>query len=386
MFGRRPKAAREFAMSMSKRHQVTGDRSISKRYQETIIASGLVDDVGEIEDLDPKPHRFLEGDFICSRGDRAESLWIIVSGSVSVRDESRTLFVRGPNEVVGEQNLLGNGFLRMYDLVASESQVEILEIDKPNLEKHPRSKMLWKNISKIISLKLKEASVKSSSLSRRLEDDTRILKAYMNEYALSRRLKAGGGRLTDYKVERAIVWFSDVVNFSRHVLELAPTRTADIVQRFFNAQSLPITECGGHIDKFMGDGMMAFWIMSESERVGLRCSRAIKAAEQAVKAVGKIKIGMEPLCLRVGLHIGLVLSGDFGSVARHQFTLIGPEVNKAARLEQVHANEVVEGETDVGAVRISSDFRKELADPVKQKYRRYSKARAKNIGQIDLFS
>ena len=208
----------------------------------------------------------------------------------------------------------------------------------------------------------------------------------MNEYALSRRLKAGGGRLTDYKVERAIVWFSDVVNFSRHVLELAPTRTADIVQRFFNAQSLPITECGGHIDKFMGDGMMAFWIMSESERVGLRCSRAIKAAEQAVKAVGKIKIGMEPLCLRVGLHIGLVLSGDFGSVARHQFTLIGPEVNKAARLEQVHANEVVEGETDVGAVRISSDFRKELADPVKQKYRRYSKARAKNIGQIDLFS
>jgi class 3 adenylate cyclase len=373
-------------MSMSRRHQVTSGQPLSARYQEVIVASGLVDNVGEIENLDPKPKRYLEGNFICSRGDRAECLWIIVSGSVSVRDENRTLFVRRQNEVVGEQNLLGNGFLRMYDLVASESQVELLEIDKSDLEKHPHSKMLWKNISKIISLKLKEASVKSSALSHRLEDDTRILKAYMNEYALSRRLQAGGGRFTDYKMDRAIVWFSDVVDFSRHVLELAPTRTADIVQRFFNAQTLPITDCAGHIDKFVGDGMMAFWIVPENEPAGIRCSQAIKAAEESVKAVDTIRIGTKPLRLRIGLHIGLVLSGDFGSVARHQFTLIGPEVNKAARLEQVHADDVVEGETDIGAVRISSDFRDELADPMKRKYRRYSKANAKNIGHVELFS
>lgn len=373
-------------MPIPKRHHIPSGRTLSARYQEAIIASGLVDDVGEIEDLDPKPHRYLEGNYICSRGDRAECLWIIVSGSVSVRDENRTLFVRGSNQVVGEQNLLGNGFLRMYDLVASESHVELLEIDKADLENHPHAKMLWRNISKIISLKLKEASVRSSALSRRLEDDTRILKAYMNEYALSRRLQAGGGNFTDYKVERAIVWFSDVVNFSRHVLELAPARTADIVQRFFNAQSLPITECGGHIDKFMGDGMMAFWIMPDNGPAGLRCSQAIKAAEEAVNAVEKIKIGTNPLRLRIGLHIGRVLSGDFGSIARHQFTLIGPEVNKAARLEQVHADDVVEGKTDIGAIRISTDFRDELADPVKLKYRRYCEARAKNIGLIGLFS
>jgi class 3 adenylate cyclase len=274
----------------------------------------------------------------------------------------------------------------MYDLVASESEVELLKIDKSDIEKHPHSEVLWKNISKIISLKLKEATVKSSSLSHRLEDDTRILKAYMNEYAISRRLQVGSDRFTDYKLERAIVWFSDVVNFSRHVLEFAPTRTADIVQRFFNAQSLRLAEYGGHIDKFMGDGMMAFWIMSENEPAGLKCSRAIKAAEEAVKAVGKIKIGTESLRLRIGLHIGLVVSGDFGSVARHQFTLIGPEVNKAARLEQVHADDVVEGETDIGAIRISSDFRDELPDPLKQKYHHYSKVNAKNIGQVDLFS
>jgi class 3 adenylate cyclase len=127
-------------------------------------------------------------------------------------------------------------------------------------------------------------------------------------------------------------------------------------------------------------------IVPENEPAGIRCSQAIKAAEESVKAVDTIRIGTKPLRLRIGLHIGLVLSGDFGSVARHQFTLIGPEVNKAARLEQVHADDVVEGETDIGAVRISSDFRDELADPMKRKYRRYSKANAKNIGHVELFS
>jgi class 3 adenylate cyclase len=86
------------------------------------------------------------------------------------------------------------------------------------------------------------------------------------------------------------------------------------------------------------------------------------------------------------LHIGLVLSGDFGSTTRHQFTLIGPEVNKAARLEQIHAEDVAEGEPDIGAIRLSVEFREELTDAMKQRYTRRSRAKAKNIGEIELYS
>ncbi|MCP4328333.1 MAG: cyclic nucleotide-binding domain-containing protein [Alphaproteobacteria bacterium] len=355
-------------------------------YEQTLVASGLVDDVADIIILDPKPHRYSEGDYICRRGEEAECLWIIVSGSVSVRENDRTLFVRGRNEVVGEQNLLGNGFRRLYDLVASESQVELLEIDKAKVESHPQAHTLWRNIAKIISLKLKDSTIKTSSLTRQLQDDTRILKAYMNEYALSRCLQSGAGHITDYKVDRAIVWFSDVVDFSRHVLELAPSRTADIVQRFFNAQSIPITGHGGHIDKFIGDGLMAFWVLSDNKTVGVKCLEALRAAEEAVKSVSEIRIGNSPLHLRIGLHVGLVLSGDFGSVARHQFTLIGREVNKAARLEQVHPEDVIEGDRDLGAIRLSVAFKSELTDTVKRRYRRYSKAQAKNIGELEIYS
>jgi class 3 adenylate cyclase len=246
--------------------------------------------------------------------------------------------------------------------------------------------MIWRNIAKIISLKLKDASIQTSTLSRQLEDDTRILRAHMNEYALSRRLQLGGGHLTDYRVDRAIVWFSDVVGFSRYACELTPTRTADVVQRFFNAQSLPIANHGGHIDKFIGDGLMAFWVLSEGELASSKCSETLQAAEEAVAAVSKICIGKEPLHLRIGLHIGLVLSGDFGSTTRHQFTLIGPEVNKTARLEQAHPEDIVKGNSDIGSIRMSVEFHNELRVPIKKKYQNRTRVKAKNIGELELYS
>jgi len=356
------------------------------RYKDALVASGLVDNVDDIMALDPRPYRYTEGDFVCEHGDAAECLWVIVSGSISVRERDRTLFLRRRHEVVGEQSLLGHGSRRWYDLIVSESQAELLEISKVDIEQHPQADILWRNIAKIISLKLKSASIKTSTLSQQLEDDTRILHAYMNEYALSRRLQSGGSRLTDVHVDRAIVWFSDVVDFSRYVLELEPDTTADVVQRFFNKQSNPITVHGGHIDKFIGDGLMAFWVLAESEAASEKCVEALKAAEEAVRAVSEVRIGNKPLHLRIGLHIGFVLSGDFGSTARHQFTLIGPEVNKAARLEQVHREDIIDGDTDVRAIRLSNEFRSELNEMMKDRYKRYSKAKAKNIGEIELYS
>ncbi len=364
---------------------IAGHEPLTSRYEESLVASGLVDDVADILALDPRPYRYSEHDFVCRLGDSAEMLWIIVSGAVSVREGNRTLFVRKRNEVVGEQNLLGNGCRRWYDLVVSESQAELLGIEKRNIENHPQADMIWRNIAKIISLKLKDASIKTSTLSTQLEDDTRILHAYTNEYALSRRLQSGGGRLTDYRVDRSIVWFSDVVDFSRYARELTPARTADIVQRFFNAQSLPITSHGGHIDKFIGDGLMAFWVLSEGELASTKCLLALRAAEEAIAAVSAISIGKDPLHLRIGLHIGMVLSGDFGSTTRHQFTLIGREVNKAARLEQVHDDDVVEGNPDIGPIRMSTEFHNELSSPIKKKYQNWTKANAKNIGEFELY-
>lgn len=371
---------------MTKAPRISPTRPLGRDYQEAIVASGLVDDIIDISGLEPRPYRYAEGEYITRCGDAAECLWIIVTGSIAVKENDRTHFVRHRNEVVGEQTLLGNGYRRMYDLAANESNVEVLVVDKSAIENHAERETLWRNIAKIISLKLKNSSRKIVSLNRQLEDDTRILHAYTNEYALSRRLQSGGGHLTDYKVERAIVWFSDVVDFSRHTLTLSPERSADIVQRFFNAQSVPIAAHGGHIDKFIGDGLMAFWVLHKSNSPRKECTAALRAAEQALKDVMDIRIGQTQLRLRIGLHLGLVLSGDFGSTTRHQFTLIGPEVNRAARLEEVHQEDIVDGSKDLGDIRMSREFRDQLSETVQHQYQRHTLAKAKNIGKIELYT
>lgn len=361
--------------------------TLSEHHYEALVASGLVDDVVDVSALAPRPYRYAEGEFICRHGDSADCLWVIVNGSVAVKEADTTFFTRRRNEVIGEQHIVGNGYQRIYDLVASESSVELLVIEKSAIEAHPEAGAVWRNIAKIISMKLRNTSHKAASLSRQLADDTRILHAYTNEYALSRRLQSGGDRPTEYQVDRAVIWFSDVVDFSRHTLNLSPDRTADIVQRFFNAQTHPIASRGGHVDKFIGDGLMAFWVLPEKSSGGDKeITEAIRAAESAVKAVGEITIGTTPLRLRVGLHVGLVLSGDFGSATRHQFTLIGTEVNKAARLEQLHSEDVTGLSDGLGDIRLSSEFRCELGSTLQQRYSRRFVASAKNIGELEFYT
>ena len=361
---------------------------LKKQYEESIIASGLVDDVENFQALDPLPIRLSEGDCICRRGDTADRLWVIITGSVAVRDGGKTLYVRRKPDVVGEQNILSNGGFRWYDLVANESQVEVLVIRKEAIERHPQVAVLWRNIAKVISIKLKMATAQTADLLEQVQDDAQILKAYTNEYALSRRLCSGGRYLTDHRLENAVIWFSDIDNFSRFVLNLSPVRPADLVQRFFNAQAEAIRHHGGYIDKFMGDGLMAFWILSAEEQDAGKadCGRALAAAEEAVRSVSDIRIGAEPLKLRVGLHLGTVLSGDFGSATRHQFTLIGADVNKAARLEQLHDEGDSSGGGKLGAIRMSVEFHDKLDPQIQHNYSTKSSASIKNLGQLTVYT
>jgi len=356
-------------------------------YEEALSLCGLVDDVQAPGLLEARPYRFAEGECICQPGDPADCLWIIVNGSIAVKLGEQTLFVRRRNEVVGEQHLAGNGYQRIYGLVANESTVEVLIVDKDRIEAHPEAGVIWRNIAKIISIKLRNASRKTASLGRQLADDTRILHAYTNQYALTRRLQSGGECQAEYLVERAVIWFSDVVDFSRYTLKTAPERVADIVQRFFNAQTEPILEHGGHIDKFIGDGMMAFWVLPRSGQDGGKaCMDAVQAAEKSIEKVASIAIGAKPLALRVGLHTGLVVTGDFGSATRHQFTLIGPEVNKAARLEQVQSADIIEGQGQLGQIRVSREFWEELSAVKQRKFRNRFLVQAKNIGETEVLT
>lgn len=357
-------------------------------YEDALGASGLVDGVGGWSTLDPLPHRIFEGEYLCHRGDAADRLWVVATGSIAVRSDGKTLYVRRKNEVVGEQGILSDKGYRFYDLVANESQVQLFTIHRDRITGHDDADKIWRNIAKILSLKLNAATGNMAFLQDQAQSDARILRAYTNEYALSRRLQSGGRFLTDHRVDTAVIWFSDVSDFSGIVLKLSPVRAADLIQQFFNVQAEAIHHHGGHIDKFMGDGLMAFWILPQDTSAARQriCEEVADAAMAAATAVGELHLGARALKLRIGLHVGQVLSGDFGSATRHQFTLIGAEVNKAARLEQATSDDLVEKNMKISNVRVSEGYYSALSDPYKARFPNKACLRARNIGDLALYS
>jgi class 3 adenylate cyclase len=124
-------------------------------------------------------------------------------------------------------------------------------------------------------------------------------------------------------------------------------------------QALEITAAGGQIDKFMGDGLMAFWKGPDAQRLAQSAEAAVNAALQTVRAMSDV-IAAEtlPLDIRIGLHAGPVILGDFGGSERIAFTAIGEAVNTASRYEQATGPA---GGGRIGRVRISDTLFAHLA-------------------------
>lgn len=108
----------------------------------------------------------------------------------------------------------------------------------------------------------------------------------------------------------------------------------DILNGYFDAMSEPIARHGGEILKFMGDGLLAIFPLSNPSACA-NLLHAVAEARQAMIALNEKngETGREPLNYGIGIHVGDVMYGNIGSQARLDFTVIGPAVNMASRLE-----------------------------------------------------
>ena len=100
--------------------------------------------------------------------------------------------------------------------------------------------------------------------------------------------------------------------------------------------SEPITKHGGEILKFIGDGLLAIFPLSQPSACA-NLLRAVAEARQAMIAMNEknSEAGREPLNYGIGVHVGDVMYGNIGSRTRLDFTVIGPAVNLASRLESL---------------------------------------------------
>ncbi|MEK0085860.1 adenylate/guanylate cyclase domain-containing protein [Benzoatithermus flavus] len=128
------------------------------------------------------------------------------------------------------------------------------------------------------------------------------------------------------------VLFTDIVGFSRLAEQLDAGEAASLLNRHFELLAGCVAETEGTVDKFLGDGMMAFWGAPLPQPD--HALRAVRAALLIRDRLAEAR-GFPPLRLRLGIHTGTALVGNIGSSDRLNYTLVGDTVNIAQRLEQL---------------------------------------------------
>ncbi|MGY4424486.1 class 3 adenylate cyclase/ABC-type nitrate/sulfonate/bicarbonate transport system substrate-binding protein [Bradyrhizobium sp. JR6.1] len=135
------------------------------------------------------------------------------------------------------------------------------------------------------------------------------------------------------------VFFSDLENFSTHSETLAPEDLLVQISTYLEQVSGAIMVEGGTVDKFIGDGVMAFWNapIQCPDHVLRACAGALRAARRMERVNDSWEAEGRPrIRIRIGLNCANVLVGNVGSSARLSYTALGDGVNVAARLEGIN--------------------------------------------------
>ncbi len=129
---------------------------------------------------------------------------------------------------------------------------------------------------------------------------------------------------------------SDVRGFTTFARDRSPQEVVRRLNEYFEAMTQAIHAEGGVVDKFIGDGILAFFgLTSTREPASVAGARAALAMQTALEQLNDTwQARSEPtFAMGVGLHVGEVMVGNIGSSAKSDFTIIGDAVNVASRLE-----------------------------------------------------
>jgi adenylate cyclase len=145
-------------------------------------------------------------------------------------------------------------------------------------------------------------------------------------------------RLQSYRKELT-VFFSDIEGFTDLTDRLEAEEISEILNSYLSEMAKIADECGGTIDKFIGDGIMIFFGDPETrgrKADALACVRMalrMRARIQALRGEWEDRVGPDPIHARMGINTGYCTVGNFGSEDRLDYTIVGTAVNTASRLE-----------------------------------------------------
>ena len=169
----------------------------------------------------------------------------------------------------------------------------------------------------------------------------RIAEALLETYVGRRtgaRVLRGLIKRGDGETIHAAVWYSDLRDFTPLTEMLPAPDLLAMLNAYFETLASAVTPRGGEILDFIGDGMLIVFPVGMDGSVNAACRSALDAALDAFAGVATVNYrrqrrGEQEIRFGVGLNVGEVFYGNVGAPDRLDFTVMGPAVNRAARLE-----------------------------------------------------
>ena len=160
-----------------------------------------------------------------------------------------------------------------------------------------------------------------------------LVETYLGRDAGRRVLEGSITRGKSTSIE-AVPWFSDLRGYTRICDRVQPNEIIPFLNDYAETLTSAIHGEGGDVLKLIGDGTLA---MFAGEDRTAACRAALAAAQKAFTQIAELQqrrlaSGLPATDLYLGLHLGEVVYGNFGSRERLDFTVVGPAVNEVSRI------------------------------------------------------
>ncbi|MBL4907057.1 MAG: adenylate/guanylate cyclase domain-containing protein [Sneathiella sp.] len=161
-----------------------------------------------------------------------------------------------------------------------------------------------------------------------------ILTAYLGKTPSEEILK-GATQRGDGSTTRAVIWICDLRKSTELAFKLNEKTYLSLLNKFLEYMANTVFENNGEILKFLGDGFLAIFPASDECQEEQAALNAVNAALQAEVNFDRTfeKDGLSGF--GIGIHLGNVMFGNIGTPERLDFSVIGPAVNIASRLQDL---------------------------------------------------
>ncbi len=166
-----------------------------------------------------------------------------------------------------------------------------------------------------------------------------VLRSYLDPRVVERVVRSGNTGILKGQRREITVLFSDIRNFTALSEKISrPENVVEILNVYLPEMCGIILAAEGCVDKFIGDGIMAFWnapndVDGHAEKA-VRCALEMQACMAAVnEELSRKGLVRDGLKIGIGIHTGTAVVGNIGGETKNDYTAIGDTVNLASRLE-----------------------------------------------------